>query len=514
MPLCFENIRTPPNHLDTLIEPARDRLIGVVEANRRLLGGYDFLLMDVPVGEARAMARQAIAGAADAVVVSAGHQPEFIHPGVWAKHVVVRRLADATGAVALNLVVDQDAPKTTTVDVAARYGERVAVVAVPCGNLHLRLPFENQPPAGADDCQAFAQRVREALGDQFGGSLMPRFLDAYCGGSSAVDWVEQSVGARKFAEAALGITVEDRRVSRFWGGPLMGQVLLDAPRFAGAYNEALATYRARHRVRAPNRPVPALSCRDDLCEVPLWAYESGGPRRRLFVRSGADRIALEVDGDAIIELDRSATCSWQRLERALDGLQWRVRPRALMLTLWARLLVSDLFVHGIGGAQYDRITDLIIETYFGVRPPAMACVSATLHPPIADRAIAPDTLPDARRQYRDIHYNPQRYVESGYGRLIAERAAAIARADRLRREQPRDRVARRQAFLRIRDANARLAAAVAPRIADSEARIAELERRLRDHQVATRRDYFFALYPETMLHALVDRIGDVHDFGG
>ena len=37
-----------------------------------------------------------------------------------------------------------------------------------------------------------------------------------------------------------------------------------------------------------------------------------------------------------------------------------------MLTLWARLLLCDLFIHGIGGAQYDRVTDLIVENYFGV----------------------------------------------------------------------------------------------------------------------------------------------------
>ena len=39
----------------------------------------------------------------------------------------------------------------------------------------------------------------------------------------------------------------------------------------------------------------------------------------------------------------------------MDG--WELRPRALTLTIWARLLIADLFVHGIGGAKYDRISD-------------------------------------------------------------------------------------------------------------------------------------------------------------
>ena len=42
----------------------------------------------------------------------------------------------------------------------------------------------------------------------------------------------------------------------------------------------------------------------------------------------------------------------------------RLRPRALTTTMYLRLAMGDLFLHGIGGAKYDQLTDRIIEHFF------------------------------------------------------------------------------------------------------------------------------------------------------
>ena len=55
----------------------------------------------------------------------------------------------------------------------------------------------------------------------------------------------------------------------------------------------------------------------------------------------------------------------------------KIRSRALVTTLWARLALSDLFLHGIGGAKYDQVTDRLIESFFDLAPPAIMVLSAT-----------------------------------------------------------------------------------------------------------------------------------------
>lgn len=50
----------------------------------------------------------------------------------------------------------------------------------------------------------------------------------------------------------------------------------------------------------------------------------------------------------------------------------------MTLTCFLRLFMADQFVHGIGGARYDQVTDRVIERWFGLRAPAFAVTTATL----------------------------------------------------------------------------------------------------------------------------------------
>ena len=61
------------------------------------------------------------------------------------------------------------------------------------------------------------------------------------------------------------------------------------------------------------------------------------------------RLPLTPDGDAARAVEQLA--DWGR-----RGV--KIRSRALITTLWARLVLGDLFLHGIGGAKYDQVTDL------------------------------------------------------------------------------------------------------------------------------------------------------------
>ena len=81
--------------------------------------------------------------------------------------------------------------------------------------------------------------------------------------------------------------------------------------------------------------------------------------------------------------------------------------------MWARLLVADLFIHGIGGAKYDRVTDDIIRRYFKIEPPGMACVSATLTLDVPAPEVTQEDLLTAERRLRDIRFKPHRYLPPG-----------------------------------------------------------------------------------------------------
>ena len=52
-------------------------------------------------------------------------------------------------------------------------------------------------------------------------------------------------------------------------------------------------------------------------------------------------------------------------------------PRAVILTIFLRLYHVDLFIHGIGGGNYEWVHDMIIERFFKKDPPFYSIVSAT-----------------------------------------------------------------------------------------------------------------------------------------
>ena len=166
----------------------------------------------------------------------------------------------------------------------------------------------------------------------------------------------------------------------------VAHLLARLPEFRAVYNEAIRQYRRQCHVRSRSHPVPELAQQAPWLEAPFWVFSAEraaaaasvcpAPRRRDPPFRPADwqaALPLPPEGDAARAVERL-------MELHRRGV--RIRSRALITTLWARLALGDLFIHGIGGAKYDAVTDVLIERFFGLPPPGFLVVSATLHLPI------------------------------------------------------------------------------------------------------------------------------------
>ncbi len=511
--LDFDHLSTPASHGDVLIVPEPGRWIEAAHANHDFLGGCDVPLLNSTLSAWRRLTREAICGDDGALIFVLGHQPEFIHPGVWAKHVAAVRAAAAAGGVALNLVVDNDAPKSGTLSVPCVDDGRAAVRRVPLGRLSAGCTYEQMVSASPAELDHFEASVRRAMGERYEASGMPTYASAL--GSSQGDWVDRLVEARRAVEATFEVEVVDRRVSQVWCGPLLVDWVLHAERFAASYNRSLADYRERYRVRGAQRPIPDLRVAGRRIELPVWAIRNLEPRCRLYVEAEGEVVRCYAGERLIGELGRRALEAGEDCSALVDGLgDWQVRPRALALTMWARLLLADLFVHGIGGAKYDRISDLILADYYGVKPPHMACVSATLHLDLPVPRTTPASVRGLRRGVRDLEYNPQRHLDAdaSLGPLLARRRAAVKDAIRLREEDAGNRPARSAAFGRIRTINAALLAARADVVARRQEELDQSVRDLEPYRIAQGREYFFALYDRSRLAAMLEAIPQARDF--
>lgn len=511
--LDFQKLKTPPGHGDALIFPEPQECARWLRDNADSMSTAMIPFAGRTLAAWRDETRRKLIGDSNRPLVVIGHQPEFFHPGVWAKHVVARRLADALGGVALNLVVDNDTPRTTALAVPTVEEGRVRLQKIPVLNLPGRRIYEELPQIDAAEFAAIESIVRRAMGHRFDSSLMPDFLAAL-GADGCPDGVSQLVAARSAVDRSFGVEPLDRRVSAIPWSPLLVEILVSARRFAECYNAALASYRSEHRVRGKQRPIPDLYISAETIELPAWVVQAGRTRARLFVQMQGKRVSLYAEAEPIGEVKLDDWPAWEsRVGPMAGGEGWRLRPRALTLTIWARLLAADLFIHGIGGAKYDRISDRIIRDFFNIVPPPFACVSATLRLDLPTRDVTKNSIAALRQEIRDWTWNPQRHLSAlpGLGEVLREREAAVALQTTLR-ERRASRVDRRRTFDAIRRSTRSILDRAPNPFPALEDHLNRALRELDQDRIATDREYFFALHSRSALERLATTLPATADF--
>ena len=175
----------------------------------------------------------------------------------------------------------------------------------------------------------------------------------------------------------------------------------------------------------------------------------------------------------------------------------KIRSRALITTLWARLFLGDFFIHGIGGGNYDRVTDTLIAGFFKIDPPRYAVLSGTLHLPIERfKTDRPDLL-KIKKELRELTYHPETFLEK-QNALSEEVQRGIAEKRKWIAVSPTVENAKRRCQA-IRDVNERLQPEIESHRRDLERRLASTREENRIDGILASREYALCLFPEKIL---------------
>jgi hypothetical protein len=436
----FRRLSAPQQDGEKLIDPSWSALPEIAVTNCRRLAETDYdmqgrFFRDLALSARHTLAERAlaytrqyrdVAGAlftgrpiADVPFVLSGHQPQLFHPGVWYKNFVLGGLARRLDGIAIHLLIDSDLCRSSSIRVPTGTVEEPRIESVPYDQPGAEVPYEERTIRDARLLASFVQRVTKLTGplvsDPLIESMWPLVLDRNSAqknlglrlaqGRHAYEhhWHNHTLELPQSAVCAM------REFAWF-----MAHLLAHLPRFWTAHNDALAAYRHAHRIRNRAQPVPDLAEADGWLEAPFWIWSADDPRRRpLFALQSDDelmlsdrhsrtfRLALTADGDAADAVE-------QLLELSQCGI--KIRTRALTTTLFARLVLGDLFLHGIGGAKYDQVTDQIARQFFGFALPEFATVSATLRLPIAHERGGGTQERELIQQAREMEFHPERFL--------------------------------------------------------------------------------------------------------
>lgn len=498
-------VRAPADDGAVLAAPAAAAWADLADAGAAFDAVAAICLLGRPLGELRREARVEVWQAARDYhrhlgepfpdlsaerFILAGHQPEWFHPGVWFKNFVLAAAARRLGRAPLNLIVDNDAMKSAAVKVPVVAGDTARAVVVPFDAAAGDVPFEERGVIDSDMVVSFPHRLAEATASW---PFAPLFREIWPGvlHHPSPLWGERIASARRTAERANGVHTAELPVSRLCGTTAFARfalaVLGDLPRWNAVYNGCLAAYRRRHRIRSRNHPVPELTADGDWHEAPFWAWRTGAARReRLFVRRAGDRLRLRAGAEdwPTVADDRPAEL------RDLIGSGCKIRTRALTTTLFARMLLADVFLHGIGGGKYDELTDAIARSYFGREPPGYAVVTGTWRLPLPGVGGSPGERRRLDRVIRDLTWKPQESLRGD-----ARWQSVIAERDEWVRRQPDERAGRRERYRRLSELTGQLREVVSGEIAAARRMREGLLVGERGREVMRRRDYAFGLFP-------------------
>ncbi|MCS7271203.1 MAG: hypothetical protein NZ703_08965, partial [Gemmataceae bacterium] len=469
-------LQVPARDGEWLLHPPVSLIPSCVEKNVQILQQTPIQIDGMPLPDLRRLLRQEIApilepplhnnnhnNLAERIWVVSGHQPELDHPGVWVKHFVLQGLSRHLGATPLHLIADHDLPKNNGLLVPRlplNEGERIVRVPVCYDRADLLTPYEQRPLYDAELFVEAWNRVQELAGawgfEPIALHLWPRQPPLQ------PRLVEILTKLRRYMEHSWGCINHELPVSRLAQTRAFrhfaNHLLNDLTRFRYLYNQTLRRFRDPAFTAQPVRSIPEL----EPDEAPFW----------------------ELRGQRRFRATRHSPLT-------------TLRPRALTLTLFVRLVLGDVFIHGLGGALYDQITDALIKDYFGITPPAYLTVTATLHLPfVADLGDANPASADLVRrppsvlwqQWRDIYWNPQRHLPSDVPAMALE--LARRRLHCVQAEPPvHDHQARRQWFQQLRSLTESLRSYVQSNLEDVYHQYLVARKQQQYRQILLRRDY-------------------------
>jgi hypothetical protein len=454
VPLRYRRLRAPREDGAALIDPPVAAAAALVGANLKLATTWD-RASGLPFSNWRAAARERLLRNVELIghdaseqdvadllrrpFILAGHQPSLFHSGVWLKDFLLDRIAKEVGGNGINLIVDNDTVRHAGIRVPTGTPQSPRVVDVPLDAPAPEMPWEERQILDMGVFREFNHRVHEAIEPLLGapgdarGLLIDLVWPHARQFSRGIPDEARNLGtclahARHAVERSFGLATQEAPLSRLvgWLGGMnafLDHLLSRWHELHPIYNAALREHRTINHIRSRKHPAPDLAAEGQWLEVPFWLWRHHDTqRKRAYVRCAGSSWELSDLGGLTIGPRTKLRLAGEKYPWGDGELKFgvKIRPRALITTMFARLILSDLFIHGIGGAKYDELTDVLIRRFFGIEPPAYVTATATFRLPIERPQVTEDDVRTIERRIRDIVHHPETFVDELSGNRESE----------------------------------------------------------------------------------------------
>jgi len=539
-----------PQNKQIFLSPSGEKISSLLEENKIIFSQYSFKILNQPFKEVRENSRKGVVkkalkfskkfdpdigekiNPAYQCIIQSGHQPVFFHPGIWIKNIFLNELLKSPlldKSLGLNIILDNDICKdlNLSLPVLSSNGNlKLEKVNFLSSSLTPNLPFEEYPCPSLELITKFTRDIicKLKLPESENKNILNNFkIFTRCLENSSrffnQNYKRGNLGeflglARRLYEQEVKPAYLEIPFSQICSSDEFLSFFLEITKniesFSKIYNNKLDEYRKLFKIRTQAIPSPNLLIKKNLTEVPFWIWREGDQRRKIFILREKEKNYLYNDScGKIFLMEKNGLKSLFSLKTIFKERGLKVRPKALLLTLYNRLFISDLFIHGLGGAKYDLVTDEIIREFFKVEPPCFLVISCTLYLNFKSSPEASNFKISAlKKKIRDLEFNPERYVDElsltkkekiQIGELTKKKTELIKKI-----KKPFSPIEKRKISEEIKAINNFMAENIIPLKYELDKKIEKEEEKIKQSKVYTFREFPYCFFSAKTLRNLLN----------
>lgn len=329
-------------------------------------------------------------------IIANGHQPEFQHPGILFKDLLIHKIAGLTNGLPLHIVVDTDQFEMTY-----SYPERLEKGFAHLKTLHLKDAANriySQSILSEGDkkelIEIFQSQIEEApffISPSIQTELA-KILNHKIELLKTKEYLyEVNEIIRDEYYKSRSLHIYKINVSELVKLPafrlLVEKIREHLDDFMQVYNSSLTEYRKEHKIKNHAQPIPNLVAG----EMPFWILDPVTKKRNVM------RVEDSVDNACIL-------------------------PKAVTLTMFMRLFITDFFIHGKGGGRYEEVSEHIIKEFFKIEAAPYEVASATMNLNKTKWFSVPDIdEKELELKLRDSVYSPEKFLDHSHPLVLQKK---------------------------------------------------------------------------------------------
>jgi hypothetical protein len=297
--------------------------------------------------------------------VSSGHQPTLFHPGIYAKCIAAGAIAESVSGKAVHYIIDTDLPKEHRTYIPTNASSD-QVLKMPLELEHEMFwgetPYTFLPKFNLNTLSDFFEKAQNDSGILSQVKKGVQFFkdDILKNIERSSSWIGFHQKTLELLDQIVHQTRQFKLGTEMWQQTAFYMFLeywvLHLEEWFEAYNQALDQYRQREQITHAASPVPNLRKMDGWMEIPFWGVMHNQQRCHLFIQRAGEKFMMQV----------FETQEMFQIQKKSSVLEWPIPvwPKAMTQTLFFRLYLTDYFIHGTGGKQYEEVNDIFFQLVF------------------------------------------------------------------------------------------------------------------------------------------------------